>query len=146
MKHLKKIFENRFILRNEETRSYIEECFFDISENPNFEVDDLVEVVNPDQNSNITTTKLVQMYIYKLHIELGKNLSLPQPVSSNLYIGKVETNLEFLKMKNQKLSELYDDIEVAINRIKGKFDYKCDVKIQANRRDEIDITILVAKN
>ncbi len=88
MKHLKKIFENRFILRNEETRSYIEECFFDISENPNFEVDDLVEVVNPDQNSNITTTKLVQMYIYKLHIELGKNLSLPQPVSSNLYIGK----------------------------------------------------------
>lgn len=146
MKHLKKIFENRFVFRNEEIRSYIEDCFLDISENPNFEVDDLLEVVNPDQNSNITTSKLIEMYIYKLHIELGKNLSLPHPGSSNLYIGMVETNLEFLKMRNEKLSELYNDIEVAIKRIKDKFDYKCDVKIQANRRDEIDITILVAKN
>jgi hypothetical protein len=145
MKHLKKIFENRFILRNEETRSYIEECFLDISENPNFEVDDLIEVVNPDQNSSITTTKLVHMYIYKLHIELGEDLSLPQPVG-NLYIGMVETNLEFLKMKNEKLSELYNDIEVAIERIKDKFDYKCAIEIRSNRREEMDITILVAKN
>lgn len=146
MKHLKRIFENQFIFTNEETRSYIEECFFEISENPNFEVDDLLEVVNPDQNSDITTYKLIQMYIYKIHIELGKKLSLPHPGSANLYIGMVETNLEFLKLKNEKLSELYSDIEVAINRIKGKFDYKCDIKIQINRRDEIDITVLVAKN
>jgi len=146
MKHLKRIFENKFVLRNEDIKRYIEECFLEISENTNFEVDDLIEVVNPDQNSNITTYKLVQMYIYKLHIELGKNLSLPQPVSSNLYIGMVETNLEFLKLKNEKLTELYNDIEVAINRIKGKFDYKCDVKIESNRREEINITILVAKN
>lgn len=146
MKHLKKIFENRYVFRNEEIKGYIEDCFLEISENPNFEVDDLLEVVNPDQNSNITTYKLVQMYIYKLHIELGKSLSLPQPISSNLYIGMVETNLEFLKLKNEKLTELYNDIEVAINRIKGKFDYKCDIQIKANRREEIDITILVAKN
>ena len=146
MKHLKRIFENRFIFRNEETKRYIEECFLDISENPNFEVDDLIEVVNPDQNSSITTSKLVNMHIYRVHIELGKNLSLPNPVGSNLYIGMVETNLEFLKMKNEKLSELYNDIEVAIERIKDKFDYKCAIEIRSNRREEMDITILVAKN
>ena len=85
------------------------------------------------------------MVIYKLHIELGKNLSLPKPVTSNLYIGMVETNLEFLKLKNEKLSELYSDIEVAINRIKDRFDYKCGVKIESNRREEIDITIVISK-
>jgi hypothetical protein len=84
------------------------------------------------------------MLIYKLHIELGKNLSL-HPVG-NPYIGKVETSLTFLRMKNEKLTELYDDIEVAIKRIKDRFDdYKCDIRIESNRREEIDITILVPK-
>jgi hypothetical protein len=133
MKHLRKIFEN-----NEEDKAYIEECFFDISENPNFEVDDLLDVDAPESISYL-------MVIYKLHIELGKNLSLPKPVTSNLYIGMVETNLEFLKLKNEKLSELYSDIEVAINRIKDRFDYKCGVKIESNRREEIDITIVISK-
>lgn len=142
MKHLRKIFEN-----NDDNKRYIEECFLDISENPNFEVDDLLEseskyrVEYYDSTGKKVSESLV---VYKLHIELGKNISLPQPVASNLYIGKVETSLEFLKMKNEKLSELYDDIEVAIKRIKSKFDFKCDVKIEANRREEIDITILVA--
>jgi hypothetical protein len=146
MKHLRRIFENKFIFRNEEIKRYIEECFLDISENPNFEVDDLIEVDRPEQTSDITTSKLVHMYIYRVHIELGKNLSLPRPVLSNMYIGMVETNLEFLKMKNEKLLELYNDIEVAVERIKDKFDYKCDVEIRSNKREEIDITILVAKN
>jgi hypothetical protein len=139
MKHLKRIFENRFIFKNEDIKGYIEDCFLEISENPNFEVDDLLEVIN-------TRSKLVNVYIYKLHIELGKSLTLPQPISSNIFIGMVETNLEFLKLKNEKLTELYNDIEVAINRIKGKFDSKCSIEIKANRREEIEITILVAKN
>jgi hypothetical protein len=33
MKHLRKIFENK-----EENLRFIEDCFLDISENPNFEV------------------------------------------------------------------------------------------------------------
>jgi hypothetical protein len=139
MKHLKRIFENRFIFKNEDIKGYIEDCFLEISENPNFEVDDLLEVIN-------TRSKLVNVYIYKLHIELGKSLTLPQPISSNIFIGMVETNLEFLKLKNEKLTELYNDIEVAINRIKGKFDSKCSIEIKANRREEIEITILVDKN
>ena len=134
MKHLRRIFES-----HEDDKRYIEECFLDISENQNFEVDDLLEVEVPKSLAH-------PMVIYKLHIELGKSLSLPQPVSSNLYIGKVETSLTFLRMKNEKLNELYDDIDVAIKRIKDRFDYKCDVRIEANRKEEIDITILVAKN
>jgi hypothetical protein len=133
MKHIRRIFES-----HEDDKRYIEDCFLDISENPDFEVDDLLEVDVPKSLAH-------PMVIYKLHIELGKNISLPQPINSNLYIGKVETSLTFLRMKNEKLTELYDDIEVAIKRIKDKFEYKCDVRIEANRREEIDITILVAK-
>lgn len=129
MKHLRRIFESA-----EDDKRYIEECFLDISENLNFEVDDLLEVDIPKSLAH-------PMVIYKLHIELGQDLSL-HPVG-NPYIGKVETSLTFLRMKNEKLSELYDDIEVAIKRIKDKFEYKCDVRIEANRREEIDITILV---
>jgi hypothetical protein len=134
MKYLRKIFES-----NEDDKKYIEECFLDISENPNFEVDDLLEVDVPE-------SVRCPMSIYKLHIELGKSISLPQPINSNLYIGKVETSLEFLRMKNEKLNELYDDIEVAIERIKDKFDYKCAIKIETNRREEMDILVVIAKN
>ena len=139
MKHIRRIFES-----SEDDKRYIEDCFLDISENTNFEVDDLLEVDFPKSLENP-----MGMLIYKLHIELGKSLSLPG-VNSNFYIatfgGKVETNLEFLRMKNEKLTELYNDIEVAIKRIKDRFDdYKCDIKIESNRREEIDITILVAK-
>ena len=123
MKHLRRLFES-----SEDDKRYIEECFLDISENQNFEVDDLLEVEVPKSLTH-------PMVIYKLHIELGKSLSLPQPVSSNLYIGKVETSLTFLRMKNEKLNELYDDIDVAIKRIKDRFDYKCDVRIEANRKE-----------
>jgi hypothetical protein len=134
MKYLRRIFES-----SEDDKRYIEDCFLDISENPNFEVDDLLEVDFPKSLSNP-----MGMLIYKLHIELGKNLSL-HPVG-NPYIGKVETSLTFLRMKNEKLTELYDDIEVAIKRIKDRFDdYKCDIRIESNRREEIDITILVPK-
>jgi len=134
MKHLRRIFES-----TEDDKRYIEDCFLDISENQNFEVDDLleVEIDEPKKSSDIN------VHCYKIHIELGEDLSL-QPVG-NPYIGKVETSLTFLRMKNEKLSELYDDIEVAIKRIKDRFDHKCSVRIQANGREEIDVTILVAE-
>jgi hypothetical protein len=138
MKHLKRIFEN-----NEETIKYLVECFLDISENPNFEVGDLYQDIWAKPPSEWTLDYNTVMY--RLKISLGENISLPQPVSSNLYIGMVETNLEFLKMKNEKLLELYNDIEVAIERIKDKFDYKCDVKIESNRRENIDILVLIKK-
>jgi len=127
MKHLRRIFESA-----EDDKRYIEECFLDISENLNFEVDDLIEIEidEPKKNSDINC--------YKIHIELGQDLYLPP-------VGKVYTSLAFLRMKNQKLSELYDDIDIAIKRIKDRFEYKCDVRIEVNRREEIDITILVAK-
>jgi len=126
MKHLRRIFESH------EDKRYIEDCFLDISENPDFEVDDLVEVEieEPKKNPDI--------HCYKIHIESGQDLYLPP-------VGKIYTSLAFLRMKNEKLSELYEDIDIAIKRIKDRFDYKCDVRIEANRREEIDITILVAK-
>ena len=127
MKHLKKIFEN-----NEETKRYIEECFLDISENSNFEVDDLSGVDFSDSNK----------FYLKLHIELGKNLSIPQPINSNLYIGMSEVDLEFLRNKNKVMLELFDDIEVAIERIKDRFQ-NAEIKVESNRREEINILVSI---
>ena len=127
MKHLKKIFEN-----NEETKRYIEECFLDISENSNFEVDDLSGVDFSDSNK----------FYLKLHIELGKNLSIPQPINSNLYIGMSEVDLEFLRNKNKVMLELFDDIEVAIERIKDRFQ-NAEIKVETNRREEINILVSI---
>ena len=132
MKHLRRIFES-----HEDDKRYIDDCFLDISENPNFEVDDLVEI-EIEESRGVFIKKNSDIHCYKIHIELGQDLSLPP-------VGKVYTSLAFLRMKNEKLSELYEDIDIAIKRIKDRFDYKCDVRIQANRREEIDITILVAE-
>ena len=129
MKYLRKIFES-----GEDDFKYIEECFLDVLENSNFEVDDLLEELTD-----------YPMSVYKLHIEFGKNISLPNPVNSNLYIGMVKTDLDFLRMKNEKISELLNDIEVAINRVEEKFP-NSECQIYANRREEIDIVIIVKNN
>ena len=126
MKHLRKIFES-----NEDDKKYIEECLLDISENPNFKVD-LSEITFRDSDNS---------YL-KLHIELGKSLSIPQPVNSNLYIGMTEVDLEFLKNKNKAMLDLLDDIEVAIDRIKDRFQ-NAEIKVETNRREEINILISI---
>ena len=126
MKHLRKIFES-----NEDDKKYVEECLLDISENPNFKVD-LSEITFRDSGNS---------YL-KLHIELGKSLSIPQPVTSNLYIGMVEVDLEFLKNKNKSMLDLLDDIEVAIDRIKDRFQ-NAEIKVETNRREEINILISI---
>lgn len=126
MKHLRKIFES-----NEDDKKYIEECLLDISENPNFKVD-LSEITFRDSGNS---------YL-KLHIELGKSLSIPQPVNSNLYIGMAEVDLEFLRNKNKAMLDLLDDIEVAIDRIKDRFQ-NAEIKVETNRREEINILISI---
>ena len=126
MKHLRKIFES-----NEDDKKYVEECLLDISENPNFKVD-LSEITFRDSDNS---------YL-KLHIELGKSLSIPQPVNSNLYIGMTEVDLEFLKNKNKAMLDLLDDIEVAIDRIKDRFQ-NAEIKVETNRREEINILISI---
>jgi hypothetical protein len=126
MKHLRKIFES-----NDDDKKYVEECLLDISENPNFKVD-LSEITFRDSDNS---------YL-KLHIELGKSLSIPQPVNSNLYIGMVEVDLEFLRNKNKAMLDLLDDIEVAIDRIKDRFQ-NAEIKVETNRREEINILISI---
>ena len=126
MKHLRKIFES-----NEDDKKYVEECLLDISENPNFKVD-LSEITFRDSGNS---------YL-KLHIELGKSLSIPQPVNSNIYIGMVEVDLEFLRNKNKAMLDLLDDIEVAIDRIKDRFQ-NAEIKVETNRREEINILISI---
>lgn len=127
MKHLRKIFES-----NEDDKKYVEECLLDISENPNFKIYDLSEVTFRDSDNS---------YL-KLHIELGKSLSIPQPVNSNLYIGMVEVDLEFLRNKNKAMLDLLDDIKVAIDRIKDRFQ-NAEIKVETNRREEINILISI---
>lgn len=140
MKYLKRLNESS----KYPNVSYIEDCFLDISENPNFEVDDLIEVSEPQQSVFITTSLLVNNYVFKLHIEKSKTISLPQPINSNLWIGMVDTDLEFLKKVNRELGELYEDIEVAVNRIRDEFS-NSEIKIQSNKRDEINIYIIIKK-
>ena len=65
MKHLKRIFES-----SEDDKKYIEECFLDVSENPNFEVDDLIEV-------ELTEKVDYPLSVYKIHIEFGRLILLP---------------------------------------------------------------------
>jgi hypothetical protein len=134
MKYLRKIFES-----SDEDLRYLEDCFLDILENSNFEVNKEIHIADSYERTLFHNPDL----IYILNIGLGKIITLPQPIGSNIYIGKVETNLEFLKMKNEKLSELYDEIEVATIRIIDKFFTNADIKIKANRRDEIDIIVTI---
>ena len=130
MKHLKRIFES-----NEDDKKFIEECFFDISENSNFEVDDLTEVTFRD--------RLFDRKVYlKLHIELGNNLKKTVPVGSNIYTGMYKVDLEFLRNKNKAMLELFDDIEVAIERIKDRFQ-NAEIKVESNRREEINILVSI---
>lgn len=134
MKYLKKIFEN-----SENNKRLIEDCFLEISENLNFKVSELI-----DENRSERTRGFSDEIVYKLNIGLSDSLSLPQPISSNLYIGMVKTDLEFLKMKHQKISELLDDIEVSLNRFKDIFP-ESKSQIYANRREEIDVVMIIKK-
>jgi hypothetical protein len=132
MKHLRKIFES-----NEDDRKYIEECFLDVLENPNFEVDDLLEV-------DLTEKVDYPMSVYKLHIEEGNNIKILAPSGTNAMIGKMKVDLDFLKMKGEKMSELLEDIEVAINRIEEKFPIS-ETQVYINKIGKIDLIVVLKK-
>lgn len=132
MKHLRKIFES-----NEDDRRYIEECFLDVLENPNFEVDDLLEV-------DLTEKVDYPLSVYKLHIEEGNNIKILAPSGTNAMIGKMKVDLDFLKMKGEKMSELLEDIEVAINRIEEKFPIS-ETQVYINKIGEIDLIVVLKK-
>jgi hypothetical protein len=134
MRYLKRIFESK-----ENIESYIEECFFEVSENINFEVDDLV--FESKYPSTIFGTSFT---ICKLHIEEGKNIKIEASSGSNFIIGKMKVNLDFLKMRLDKISELINDIEIAIDRVKDKFENSM-ISIEINKIGHIDITIKIEK-
>ena len=126
MRYLKRIFESK-----EDIETYIEECFFEVSENINFEVELVFE-----ENYIVT--------ICKLHIEEGKNIKIEPSSGSNFIIGRMEVNLDFLKMRLDKTSELINDIETAIDRIEGKFE-NTSISIKINKIGYIDIIIKIKK-
>jgi len=132
MKYLRKIFES-----NEDDKKYIEECFLDVLENPNFEVDDLLEV-------DLTEKVDYPLSVYKLHIEEGNNIKILAPSGTNAMIGKMKVDLDFLKMKGEKMSELIEDIEVAINRIEEKFPIS-ETQVYINKIGEIDLIVVLKK-
>jgi hypothetical protein len=132
MKHLRRIFES-----NEDDKKYIEECFLDVSENPNFEVDDLLEV-------DLTEKVDYPLSVYKLHIEEGNNIKILAPSGTNAMIGKMKVDLDFLKMKVDKMSELLEDIEVAINRIEEKFPIS-ETQVYINIIGKIDLIVVLKK-
>lgn len=111
----------------------IESIFIEVLENENFEINSY------KQESDIFDV------IYKIDINLGAKISLSVPIKSNLYTGFVETELEFLKNKHKRYLELLEDIEVAELRLKDTLG-DCKIRVWANRREEIEIQILVQKN
>ena len=135
MKYLKRIFESK----EEDIETYIEECFFEVSENINFEVELVFEDYTPHLRS-----KFGSFTICKLHIKEGKNIKIEPSSGSNFIIGRMEVNLDFLKMRLDKTSELINDIETAIDRIEGKFE-NTSISIKINKIGYIDITIKIKK-
>ena len=132
MKHLRRIFES-----NEDDKKYIEECFLDVLENPNFEVDDLIEV-------DLAGKMGYPIAVYKLHIEEGDTIKITAPAGTNAITGKMKVDLDFLRMKVDKMSELLGDIEVAINRIEERFN-NSETQIYINKRGDIDVVIIIKK-
>ena len=59
-------------------------------------------------------------------------------------IGKMKVDLDFLKMKGEKMSELLEDIEVAINRIEEKFPIS-ETQVYINKIGEIDLIVVLKK-
>ena len=47
-----------------------------------------------------------------------------------------------VRNKNKTMLELFDDIEVAIERIKDRFQ-NAEIKVEANRREEINILVSI---
>ena len=141
MKYLK-LFESD---KNKE--EYIQQCFLDVSENPNFEVDDLIKV-------ELTEKPKVPMSVYKIHIEPAKSISSRNiSYSDNMSLRSASDNmrkvgamkiidLNFLIKKNEIMSELYQDIDIALKRVKDKFPIS-DYQIYANSLDEIDVVIII---
>lgn len=141
MKYLK-LFES-----DENKEEYIQQCFLDVSENPNFEVDDLIKV-------ELTEKPKVPMSVYKIHIEPAKSISLRNiSYNDNMSLRSASDNmrkvgamkiidLNFLIKKNEIMSELYQDIDIALKRVKDKFPIS-DYQIYANSLDEIDVVIII---
>ena len=128
MKHLRKIFEGYEPVWSEENITFIRECFLNVIENSNFEV-------------NFQHYVEVETHIdLELHIELGKKITTPTPLNSNAWIGMVKTDLEFLRNKSKSMLELFDDIEEAIDGIKSRFE-NVEIKVETNRREQINILI-----
>ena len=128
MKHLRKIFEGYEPVWSEEDITFIRECFLNVIENSNFEV-------------NFQHYVEVETHIdLELHIELGKKITTPTPLNSNVWIGMVEVDLELLRNKSKVMLELFDDIEEAIDGVNSRFE-NVEIKIETNRREQINILI-----
>ena len=89
-------------------------------------------------------SKFGSFTICKLHIKEGKNIKIEPSSGSNFIIGRMEVNLDFLKMRLDKTSELINDIETAIDRIEGKFE-NTSISIKINKIGYIDIIIKIKK-
>lgn len=148
MKYLRRIFENT---TSDEVK-FIEECFLDVTENYEgyFDIryeceDEGNEDIDDGEDSHEYREKApYQMAILSMRIDLGKNLTLEQPVASNLYTGKVNTTLDFLIMKSEKMKELLEDIQIAVERVKDRYP-NATFSIWANRREEMELQVTIVK-
>jgi len=144
---MKRIKSYKLLESNVEVEEYIQQCFLDVSENSNFEVDDLIEV-------ELTETSESPMSVYKIHIEPAKSISLRnvsyddnmsiRSASDNMRkVGAMKiTDLNFLIKKHEIMSELYQDIDIALKRVKDKFT-QSDCQVYTNSLDRIDVVIII---
>ena len=148
MKYLRRIFENS---TSDEVK-YIEECFLDVTENYEGDFDIRYELEDDDDSDDFDEDEQYEyrekspysMVILSMRIDLGKNLTHNQPIASNLYTTKVETTLDFLIMKSEKMKELLEDIKVAVERVKDRYP-DATFSIWANRREEMELKVTIVK-
>lgn len=124
---IRRVFENN----NEEFTQYLNDCFIDVIENVEFEVDDIIEVPVVGEYDDIN--------VYKIHIKWGNSNKIN--VVGNPYIGKARVDLDFLKIRNKTMMDLLEDIEISIDKLKYKYE-DVNVLIDSNREGNLDILIV----
>lgn len=107
MKRLKRFNESVYTLDKE----YIKDCFVEFLDDPdNYTIDDL------DDDTNYQLNKEIYGEVYiEVHISL--------PVLNEIDFNKIVD-------MNNKLNEVYSELQTCIDKVKIKYDYKCDIEFE----------------
>jgi hypothetical protein len=117
MRYIKRINES-----NDDIISFIKFCFSEFEDNKFIEIDYKTLVI---RNANISLSKNVSDLMIGI-VPINNNKT-----SGNPYIGTGKTSIDDILTKNKMLNELFLDIDVALKRIKDKYNLEYDILTNA---------------